>query len=280
MPLPERWQGDWQGKFFDLGHVPLFAALTVCLWWFLRRFLLWSAVISLAVAALAEMIQDQFGRTGSLSDFVRGALGVLAAVVALRAWQGPRTVRRLGSHALVIVGLVAWPVAEAAPWLLDAYDGYRSFPTLADFSTARQLLRWDCQQAALTREPDVNQPSGWSARLEFRPGPEKYPAAILQPIVRDWSQHSQLCCSFTVVEEPLLLVISIRGGRDASGQSNHYQFEETYAVGAHRVCVDLATIARKAGPHPLDLSDIRYFQMFIYRTDRSRNVVLHRVWLE
>src|SRR5262249_25071358 len=152
-------------------------------WWFLRRSLLWPTLISLTVAAVAEMIQDQFGRTGSVSDFVRGALGVFSAVVAIHAWQGPRTVTRLGSHALVIIGLVAWPVADAAPWLHDAYDGYRSFPNLSDFGTARQLLRWEAQQAALTREADVEQSSGWAARLEFLAGPEKYPAAILKPIV-------------------------------------------------------------------------------------------------
>src|SRR5262249_14345902 len=147
MPLPQRWQGAWQGQFFDLGHGPLFASLTIWLWLSLRRSLLWSSLISLLVAALAELIQDHVGRTGSVSDFVRGALGVLAADVALHAWQGPRTVRRLGGHALAIIALVAWPVADAAPWLLDAWDGYRAFPTLADFATTRQLLRWDCQPA-------------------------------------------------------------------------------------------------------------------------------------
>jgi hypothetical protein len=254
--------------------------MTVYLWLVLRHSALWAALISLAVAALAELVQDHFGRSGSLLDFVRGALGVGAALVVLHAWQGPRTLRRLAVHAVAVVVLLAWPVADAAPWLLDAADGFRSFPTLADFGTARQLLRWDCQQSTLTRVPDGDQPSGWSARLDFRPGPERYPSAVLQPIGRDWSQHGRLGCSFTVAGEPLLLVISIRGGRGASGRTSHYQFEKTYAVGTHQVGVDLATVARQARPDPLDLSDIRFFQLFIYRTDRSRTMYLHRVWLE
>ena len=76
VPLPGRWHGRWQSKFFDLGHLPLFAALTTCLWFLLGRRWLWPVLCSLLVAGLAELVQDHFGRTGNWADFVRGALGV------------------------------------------------------------------------------------------------------------------------------------------------------------------------------------------------------------
>ncbi len=281
-PLPSSWHGTWQSKFFDLGHVPLFGALTVYLWLVLRS---WPPAvgIALAVAALAELVQEHFGRTSSLMDFVNGVLGVAAAFVAVRACQGPRTFRRLALHALVIVALVAWPLADNGPYLLDAFEGARAFPTLADFATERQLLRWAPTQAVLERRPDAQRPSGASARLELLPGPdkdpEKYPGAALEAIVRDWGRYGRLRCSFTVVGEPLVVVLSVRG-RDAAGGSTHYQFEKTYAPGEHTADVDLAAAAPQARPHPLNLADVRYFQVFVYRRDSPRTLVLHRVWLE
>jgi hypothetical protein len=279
MPLPHRWEGPWQSKLFDLGHVPLFCALTLFLWRVLNHSWAWALAISLGLGGLAELVQDYFGRTGNLLDFVRDVLGAAVAVVAVRAWQGPRTPLRLSGYALAIVALVAWPVADAVPLLLDAYEGFRDYPTLADFANDRQMLRWECVQAELLRVPDPEQPSGWSARLDLFPGPKQYPTALLEPVVRDWSGRRRLCCAFTVADEPLLLVVSVRG-RDAAGESTHYQFEKTYAVGPHTVRVDLDTVARRALPTALDLSDVYCFQVFIYRPIRPRTVTLHRVWLE
>jgi VanZ family protein len=279
MPLPRRWEGPWQSKLFDLGHVPLFFALTLFLWLVLKRSWAWAFAIALTLGALTELVQDWFGRTSSLADFVRDTLGAACAFVVVRAMQGPRTLLRLAAHALVLVALLAWPVADAAPRLLDAYDGYRAFPTLANFGSARQMVRWECSQAELERVPDPGQPSGWSGRLEMRPGPRKYPGAVLEPIPRDWSGNRRICCSFTVTDRPLVVVVSIRG-RDANDQSTHYQFEQEYAPGPHTVWRALDTVAREAAPRPLDLSAVRSFQVFIYRKDAPRTVYLHRVWLE
>jgi hypothetical protein len=279
VPLPHSWEGPWQSKLFDLGHVPLFFTLTLVLWLTLNRSWAWALGIALGLGLLAELVQPYFRRTGSLLDFVRDVLGAALAVVVVRAWQGPRTALRLAGHALAVVALLAWPVADAAPRLLDAYEGYREFPTLADFATGGQMLRWHCSQATLQRLPDPEQPSGWSGRLELLPGVKKYPSAVLEPVVRDWSSWQRLCCSFAVEGEPLVVVLSIRG-RGSGDASTHYQFEKTYAARAHTVRVDLATVARRARPTPLDLSEVRYVQLFIYRPDRPRTVVLHRIWLE
>jgi hypothetical protein len=279
VPLPRGWGGPWQSKLFDLGHVPLFFALTLCLWLLLNRSWAWALSIALGLGGLAELVQPYFRRTSSLRDFVRDVIGAALAVVVVRAWQGPRTALRLAAHALAALALLAWPVADAAPRLLDAYAGYHEFPTLADFATDGQMIRWWCSQATLRRVPDPEQPSGWSARLELLPGVKQYPTAVLEPVVRDWGGRRRLCCSFTVQEEPLVVVWSIRG-RDADGESTHYQFEKTYAAGAHTVRVDLEAVARRALPTPLDLSEVRIVQLFIYRPDRPRTVDLHRIWLE
>jgi hypothetical protein len=274
MPFPAGSGGDWRGKVLDLGHVPLFAVLAGWLWLTLGRGWTWPVVISLTLAALTELVQGAVGRSGNVADFLRSALGVAAAVMFVRAWQQPRTVLRVTGHLLALVLILAWPVADALPWLLDAWEGYQAFPTLADFGTARQELRWGRKQASLHREADPRQASGWSGRLELFPGPLRYPSASLKPVLRDWSAYRQVACSFTVVGEPLVLVISIRGS------STHHQFEKVYPPGEHTVRADLAEVARRARPEPLDLTDVRHFQVFTYRPEQPRTVYLHRIWLE
>ncbi|MCI0462950.1 MAG: hypothetical protein L0Z62_38885 [Gemmataceae bacterium] len=274
VPFPAGSGGGWRGKLLDLGHVPLFAALAAWLWLALGRRWTWPVVITLTLAAVAELAQDAVGRSGNVADFVRSALGVAAAVVLVRAWRRPRTTLRVAGHSLALVAVLAWPLADALPWLLDAWEGYQAFPTLADFGTARQELRWGRRQASLRREPDPGQPAGWSARLDLLPGPERYPSAALKPVLRDWSDYRLVACSFTVVGEPLRLVISIRG------RSTHHQFEKTYGPGKHTVRVDLAEVARRARPEPLDLTDVRLFQVFTYQPARTRTIYLHRIWLE
>jgi hypothetical protein len=268
VPLPQSWHGRWQSKFFDLGHVPLFAALTLVLWWTLGRRWPWPALIALTIAGLAELVQERFGRTGNVEDFLRGSLGVGIAVVVIQVCRPPRTWDRLAVGALLVAGLLAWPIVDCGPSLLDAAEGYAAFPTLADFSTDRQLLRWGCNQAELTRQPDG------AARLELLAGSENYPSASLEPVVHDWSGWRRLCCTFTVTDAPLVVVCSLRG------RDTHYQFEKTYPPGRHQVTIDLAAVAPLARPEPLDLSDVRIFQLFIYRAHAPRTLLLYRVWLE
>src|SRR5262245_22953560 len=56
MPLPRRWEGPWQSKLFDLGHVPLFFALTLFLWRMLNRSWAWALGIALGLGGLAELV--------------------------------------------------------------------------------------------------------------------------------------------------------------------------------------------------------------------------------
>src|SRR5437588_236375 len=104
-----------------------------------------------------------------------GSAPALAVVTFLLLTPLPR-----GLHGAGVVALVAWPLADAGPYRLAAFEAYRGFPTLADFATERQLLRWHPTQADLERRPDADSPVGASARLRLLPGPEKYPGAALE----------------------------------------------------------------------------------------------------
>jgi hypothetical protein len=283
MPLPRHWYGGgWRGKVCDLAHVPLFALLTLGLAVLCRGAWYLPAGISVALAALAEVVQHWTGRSGNVRDFLRGAVGVAIAVVVVHAWMGPRDRWRFAAHALIIAALLVWPVLDCGPSLLDAYEGYQALPLLADFDTPRQMLRWECNQSRLRRVPDPDEPGRWIGRLTFRPGPLEHPSAVLHPVTPDWSGHCRVCCEFTVHEGPLRIVISIREGRNEKGDSSHFQFEKLYAPGRHVAYAELAMASRKSHFGSLDLTNMLSVQFFTYRRDldRDRTIDVHRVWLE
>jgi hypothetical protein len=273
-PLPHAWQSGWRARLLDFGHVPLFAALTVALWPALRGPWYRPVLAAVAVAALGEVLQGFVDRTPDWADLLHGALGALSAGVALRGWEGPRTAARLALHAAAALGVLAWPVAEYGPGLLDAYEAHSDFPTLADFSTARQSVRWHCRQATLQRVPCPGRPGGWAGRLEFLPGPAKYPGASLEPAVGDWTGYRRLCWSLTVEEGPLVLAFSVRAG------SRHYDTQRTFGPGRHTPAVELAVAAARAEGGPLDLARVTGALVFVIRPASPRVVTLHRVWLE
>src|SRR5262249_39902003 len=129
-PLPDRWTRGWKVTFLDFGHVPLFGVLMLLA---ARpdRSLLWPALFVIALAGLTELIQGQVGRTADWGDFFRGTLGALAATAALLAWRRRRQPKLAIGAGLLAVALLAWPVFEAAPRLIDASEGSPQFPPMA-----------------------------------------------------------------------------------------------------------------------------------------------------
>jgi hypothetical protein len=272
IPLPTGWLGVWQGQLLDFGHVPLFAVLVAALrtgWGVPLRTALLGAI---GLAGLVEVGQPLVGRNGDWADFWRGCAGAVSAAAAIRARDAHRSPLRRAGYAALAVALLAGPVIEVAPYLADTVDGYRAFPVLADFSTDRQLRRWEHDQTALARTEG-------GGRLEFVPGPGEYASAALRPMRADFSGHRWLCAELHVTDAPLDLFVSIRTGMNAGG-TTHVDVEQRYAVGAHVVRLDLAALAVRGRPAPLDLSDVRYAIFFMIRPREPRAIVLTRVWLE
>jgi hypothetical protein len=270
-PIPPGWLGIWQGELLDFGHVPLFAALVLALragFGSLR----WALAAALAVAGLAEVVQPLVGRTGDWIDLLRGVLGSLAGAAAIRAYQCRRCPARATAYLVLALGLPTWPVFEIAPYVADTIGGRRAFPVLADFSSDREMLRWQCEQATLARGEG-------GARLELLPGPGDFSHAAMRPAAGDWRGSRRLCCEFRALD-PVELVISVRTGAGDSLGTTHAQVGREYAAGAHLVRLDLAALAARARPRPLDLSDVRYVQFFAYKLRQRRAVVLSRIWLE
>src|SRR5947209_2971532 len=104
----------------DACHVPLFAVLT----WLLVKLCppvwqLWIVAGAIGVACGAELVQPFVGRSASWRDLVYGLIGVALATVWLR--MESRRLLRLSITAL----LIAWPVAQTGPVLIDAFQAWR-----------------------------------------------------------------------------------------------------------------------------------------------------------
>ena len=176
--------------------------------------------------------------------------------------------------------LLAWPITEAGPCLLDAYEGYRDFPVIAKFQTEREVRRWGWRQAEVHRIIDPEHPGDWMGRIDFLPGTEAFPTATIDPIHRDFRGYSWLYCSFEVIGGPLQITISLRGGPLVEGHTSHVQFSHRFEPGSHIMRMALPELENRPEGESLDLGDVRTIQWYVVRPAEVRSILLRQIWLE
>ncbi len=279
VPLPHGWSGSWEGYVVDFGHVPLFAVLTIGLWWTFGESLFPAALLALVLAAGMEFTQSLVGRTASWIDFLLGTLGVAAAVIGILMWRGNRSWWRLTLGVILLLSVLAWPVWRVLPWVVDAFNAYRSFPVLADFQNPRQMLRWHTNYSKIFL-PDQNANPKAAAKVEFYPGSKGYPNIMLRPAIRNWGNYRKVCCSFQVKEKPIILIFSILAIGEKSDLDSRYQLEAEYSPGKHVVCINFDQAAKQSTKKQMDWKNIYFFQIFTYPTKHTRAIWIDRIWLE
>jgi VanZ family protein len=279
VPLPNQSRSPWVSKLLDVGHVPLFALVTVCFWRLVGRRIWLAFSLAVVSAVAAEVGQTFVDRSGDLLDVVRGLLGALIAVVWLQL--RPRAVawRRIAAGSAITCALAAWPFWDCGPILLDAVRAYRSFPVLSDFQSPWEPLRWFTDGALLKRVAAVEHGEGWAGRLDVSPH-QGGNGAILFPIVQDWSSYRRLGCTFSFSGEPLRILISVRDGRKARPPLRRFDLERVYVAGRHRVVIDLHDLAAGQRFAPLDLTRIQSFHIVATQLTESRTLYLHTIELE
>lgn len=280
LPLPHVWKATWRAKLLDLGHIPLFAFLTLCVYWTAQRGQWFAFVLATSVAALCETAQAAVHRSADFFDFLRGVAGSLLAVVCLQAFKPIMSARRLVGYLVLAVAILAWPIADAFPKLWDAYTAYSSFPVICDFQTRWESVRWMKENMQIERVASEQSSGRWVGRMEFFSGSTRSSGAVLFPVVRDWTGYHQLCCEFYVPEDPMSILISIRDGRKVTGPLKRFDLEREYSAGDHRVCIDLEALARGEEFAPLDLSRVESFHLVLPNSDRPRTIFVRSIHLE
>jgi hypothetical protein len=265
VPLPNDYRARWYSAAQDLAHVPLFAMLT-----FLTGRLCWPeriARIAIAAAGLAaaiEIVQPLVGRSASWHDLIYGIVGVAVAVVGLQTrWP-------VAMRLAIGAALVAWPLAQNAPVMIDAFQSWRSFPVLVGPARAFENRGWLLQGTTMTRHADA-------LRLSFAAAPQGA-GAVLLPVVRDWDHYESLDVDFEFTGEPLVLLISVRDGKRLPPELPRFDLWQRYMPGRHRVHISLDEL-RRGGPFPpIDLRHVQSFHLVAYG-DEPRTVDIRRIAL-
>lgn len=280
IPLPNDNRSAWVRQLLDLGHVPLFGLLTVCFWWAFQHSA-WRAIgMSAVIAGACEVGQPVVGRSANPTDFLRGILGSLLAVVVVNALKRPRTARRMAVSTTVAAVLLVWPVSDSVPVLFDAAVAYRSFPVICDFRTRWEATRWE-SDTVLVERVQANSPNdGWTGRMLFTPREGDAASVVLFPVVRDWRGYRRLCFTFSFSGEPLSILISVRDGLKVTPPAKRFDLVRRYESGTHHVCIDLDSLARGDEFAPLDFSRVQSLHLGLNQLTGPRELLLHSVHLE
>jgi hypothetical protein len=265
VPISNDYRALWFSAFQDACHIPLFAMLT----WALIRFC-WprsslSVIGALAVTALAvELIQPLVGRSASALDLFFGLVGIACAAIWLaRSWP-------LWWRVAWILILVTWPIVHTGPVMVDAAWAWWKFPLLAGDNSPWPARRWYLQGASI---PNARP----GMQLAFAAN-EHGSGAILLPIMRDWRGFRTLEVDFEFEGEPLLLLISVRDGKQLPPELPRFDLWRRYPPGQHHVRIDLAELERGGSFPPIDLSRVQSLHLVAY-SEHPREILLSRIRL-
>jgi hypothetical protein len=278
VPLPNQYRALWTRSVLNACHLPAFALLTWCALrgWRVRRP---TAILALGgLAVLAELGQAFVGRSVSALDIARGWTGIGLALLLMRAGhRDPAPGRRWVTRAAL--ALLCWPLVEGVPAVYDALLAWRSFPTLADFSTPWQVERWLVLDGELKRVPCSNSPSGWAGQLTGHPGRERF-GCVLFPVVSDWSQYGRLHVRFELPRAPARILLSVRDGRRVLPPARRFDRIERYPPGVHECVIDLRELAAGGKFAPLRIDQVQSFHLHVTKSQSGQSLLIYSLALE
>ncbi len=262
----------WE-RLMDYLHVPVFAAIT----WFLFAHLPgrlarparigWAILISAALAAGIERLQEFTGREASMSDFEDGVAGSILAGLALAFWHKKRRWVWLGLVA-ILTGIVSAVVLHPA-WCEFRAIQWRNahFPQLADFEESTEMPLWlSSQQAdapggsAIAAVRDFASHGEWSLRVTTQIA--NYPGARFLCGGQDWRGRHAMAFDIYNTGAPFDLALRIED--DFPHPNRGDRFLKTLPIGAgwNHFAIPVAEIAAIPG-RPLNLAAIRRIVFFL-----------------
>jgi hypothetical protein len=275
---------------FDVGHVVVFAAITVCLLDVVaglrpdadpRAAVGWTLAAALALAAGTELVQSLVpNHDAAFRDFARDAAGMTMVLMLRREVPFPRSlvVRRLIVAA--IAAAVLTPFAAVARIYLERN---RAFPVVIPFSGSsweRRLLSFN-QSELVPGGCEMFRTAGADplVRLAVRPG--RYPGFALEEAYPDWRAYRRLV--FVAAMDPgrsMALTLRIHDARHDEGYADRFNTTIRLTPGEHRIEIPLDTLRLAPERREIDLGRIRGISVFAYRLTEPRQVCLSAFRLE
>jgi VanZ family protein len=271
--IPVSWRQDpLISPLGDRYHVVLFMMLALLLhrWGPLAGRPLAALLAATAIGGATEILQLLAGRSAALWDWYQDVLGVALAGCWLW-WRRPTAASRSRWHdpaaaaaALVVLGLVLWPLRDLRATVTAERAAQARFPVLDDFERPDALRLWDDHQGSeLARVPVA----GRGHVLEIRTdGGSRWPGAASSQLPWNWTDADTLrfACRL-VAPSPDTLRASFYL-LDRAGVHDSEQYRHAFTVG-HRwreVVVPVATLGDRAAVRPPALVEVLTVAIYLH----------------
>lgn len=253
----------------DWAHFPLFAglaALLLFLWPRRHQSALLKASrvagAALALALLVEVVQPLAGRSATVTDWLLGAAGSLAAVavyLALRSvsWQGRR---RLFLAAGLLLLAATTPVLLI---LMDRVSAWRAFPLLDSFERPVESSRWRPDGCELERVEEHATHGRYALRLAVAEHAGRISGAYLNDGSMDWRGYRQLTLDVFLESDAARTLQLLLDDRLGAPRWERAVMTVELKPGPNRVALDVNALAFALNGRPLDLDHIVSIGLYV-----------------
>lgn len=275
-------------ELHDYGHVFVFGVVALLLGRALRveaarplietaAGLAWAFLGTQVVGLVVELLQAAGGGFVDPGDLARNCGGGVAGLLLARAGFGEwRTRSRwlLRAGALLLLGALLWPTWAA--WQ-EERQARAQFPVLADFSSPRQLSRFEWEGGAAGRwGRDQRGPF-----LEATLPPGDYPGLTLAYFPRDWQGYLALVIEVENPQpQPLLLNLRMDDRKVRLKYADRFNSVRLLAPGPNRIEIPLALVESAPVRRKFDLGNVRYLCLFLSAPSVSEKLILRSIRLE
>jgi VanZ family protein len=264
---------------WNLGHIILFAALSVIIWHhggkFLPRKFLPLLIILLLLTLLAggttEVMQIFSQRTPDIADIWRDCLGTLIAAAFLLPASTSLYSSRQRKFQFLVIFLTIITLIPLGKALIDETIARHQFPLLADFETPFELARWE------QGEIDHQLARHGHSSLKVLLTTAQYSGDSLLYFPSDWSQYATL--HFSVhngTKTPLAIVCRLHDRYHAkSGNAYHDRFNRrlTCQPGWNAFAIPLKEIRNAPTGREMDMAAI--INLRIFTVCLTQPVIIH-----
>ena len=283
LPVPKALETPVTSRLMDLGHVPLFAAITLVAHKMLPdrlrigSRLLAGWAVSVCVAMSAEILQSFIpSREASLEDLTLGVAGASLACAGLLC-RGKATVWRVCyALTLAVVG-VAMALSVLKAWRIAA--GFaRQMPVLATFEQPWDVERWHAKPGTRMQRRTIPGAQGWW--LEVQASAAEYPGVSVEDFEPNWNGYAALALDVLLpMPEPLDLTVRID---DDKSSRNKEPFVTIVHIESdrRRYRIELPQAIVGGSPSALDRRLVTEVHFFLDRPGESRTFFIDNVRLE
>lgn len=271
---------------WNLGHIILFAALSVIIWYHGKKFLprkflpLLSMLLFLTLLAggTTEVMQIFSQRTLDIADIWRDCLGTLIAAAFLLPARTSLCSSRQRKFRFLVIFLTIITLIPLGKALIDETIARDQFPLLADFETPFEPARWE------QGEIDHQLARHGHSSLKVLLTTEQYSGDSLLYFPPDWSQYTSLHFSIhNGTETPLIIVCRLHDRFHAkSGNDYHDRFNRrlTCQPGWNDFSIPLKEIKNAPTGRKMDMTTIINLRLFTVQLQQPVTIHLDYFYLE